>query len=179
MNIISKILVILISFALFQCSYLKKDNQKEKSEAKTDEQPLQKKKRYKYNTYEKIADYAEKEGGLFTKGSKPKEYEFSRRGVLWRASLDTLSQLPILSASYSGGLISTDWYGDGKSQIRLNVVFNSTATSPSSLKITSFIKNCNSQSNKCTIKNGSNDFNSKIKDKIIAQVKSLKAQENK
>ena len=46
MNRISKIIMILISFALFQCSYLKKDNPKEKSEAKKDEQPLQKKKRF-------------------------------------------------------------------------------------------------------------------------------------
>ena len=173
--IIQLLLFLLISSS--GCSMLKKnENQKTENEVEnTEEQP--KKKRFKFNTYEKADDYVSKKGGLIF--GKKQEYEFSDRNVIWRASLDALSELPILTASYSGGIISTDWYGDGKSQIRLNVVFNSTATSPSSLKITSFIKNCNSQSNKCTVKNGSNDFNSKIKDKIIAQVKSLKAQENK
>jgi len=52
-------------------------------------------------------------GGLF--GSKPKEKEDSGTGVavnayLWRASLDTINFIPLVSADPFGGVIITDWY---------------------------------------------------------------------
>ena len=52
-------------------------------------------------------------GGLF--GSKPKEKDDSGTGVavnayLWRASLDTINFIPLVSADPFGGVIITDWY---------------------------------------------------------------------
>lgn len=52
-------------------------------------------------------------GGLF--GSKPKERDDSGTGVavnayLWRASLDTINFIPLVSADPFGGVIITDWY---------------------------------------------------------------------
>ncbi len=52
-------------------------------------------------------------GGLF--GAKPKEKEDSGTGVavnayLWRASLDTINFIPLVSADPFGGVIITDWY---------------------------------------------------------------------
>jgi hypothetical protein len=52
-------------------------------------------------------------GGLF--GSKPKEQADSGTGVavnayLWRASLDTINFIPLVSADPFGGVIITDWY---------------------------------------------------------------------
>jgi len=52
-------------------------------------------------------------GGLF--GSKPKENSDSGSGVavnayLWRASLDTINFIPLVSADPFGGVIITDWY---------------------------------------------------------------------
>jgi hypothetical protein len=52
-------------------------------------------------------------GGLF--GSKPKEKEEYGSGVavnayLWRASLDTINFIPLVSADPFGGVIITDWY---------------------------------------------------------------------
>ena len=53
------------------------------------------------------------EGSLF--GSKPKENSDSGSGVavnayLWRASLDTINFIPLVSADPFGGVIITDWY---------------------------------------------------------------------
>ena len=52
-------------------------------------------------------------GGLF--GSKPDKKEDSGTGVavnayLWRASLDTINFIPLVSADPFGGVIITDWY---------------------------------------------------------------------
>ena len=52
-------------------------------------------------------------GGLF--GSKPKDNAETGTGVavnayLWRASLDTINFIPLVSADPFGGVIITDWY---------------------------------------------------------------------
>ena len=48
-----------------------------------------------------LFDGDEKKGGTF---------DFASSNPLWRASLDTISFLPLISANYSGGIIISDWY---------------------------------------------------------------------
>ena len=154
---------------LSQCSsFGKKDSEIAKKEGQIDEQP--KKKRYKFNTDEKIKDHVEKEGGLIF--NKPQKYQFGSRNIIWKASLEALSELPILSASYSGGVISTDWYGESNKQLRINVIFKSNEIATSSIKITSFVRECDLE-NQCNIKNGSENFNNQIKNKIFQKVKEI------
>ncbi|MDP2699231.1 DUF3576 domain-containing protein [Thalassospira sp.] len=65
-----------------------------------------------------IADMKERgsllgDGGLFGSGDNPQQGGGSGIGVnsfLWRASLDTLSFMPLSSADPFGGVIITDWY---------------------------------------------------------------------
>jgi hypothetical protein len=57
-------------------------------------------------------------GGLF--GSKGEKKETSEGGVavnayLWRASLDTINFIPLVSADPFGGVIITDWYTPAES----------------------------------------------------------------
>lgn len=57
------------------------------------------------------------EGGLFGKKKKKSSAEDSGIGVnsfLWRATLDTVSFMPLASADPFGGVILTDWYTDPK-----------------------------------------------------------------
>ena len=64
--------------------------------------------------------YAEREsifgkGGLSLMGGKDKEKNDGSNGIgvnsyLWRASLDTVSFMPLASADPFGGVIITDWY---------------------------------------------------------------------
>jgi hypothetical protein len=62
----------------------------------------------------KQAGYASGDGGwTIFGGDKKKEEESAGIGVnsfLWRASLDTLSFMPLASADPFGGVIITDWY---------------------------------------------------------------------
>ena len=37
-------------------------------------------------------------------------FEFASSNELWRASLDIIDFMPLVSVNYSGGIIITDWY---------------------------------------------------------------------
>jgi len=39
-------------------------------------------------------------------------FDFASSNELWRASLDVIDFMPLISANYSGGIIITDWYSD-------------------------------------------------------------------
>ncbi len=81
-------------------------------------------------------------------------FQFASSNPLWRASLDVLDFMPIINASYSGGIIITDWYdeNDSKSSIKITVKFLSNEIRPDGLEVLVYKKNCKSfescQSNK-------------------------------
>ena len=51
--------------------------------------------------------------------SKGTNYEFASSNELWRASLDAIDFMPLVSVNYSGGLIITDWYLVVKIQMKI------------------------------------------------------------
>ena len=62
-------------------------------------------------------------------------------GFLWRASLDTLSFMPLISADPFGGVIITDWYGPPESQnerFKLNVFILGRALRADGIRTTVF-----------------------------------------
>lgn len=72
-------------------------------------------------THKPVPDASQAEGGLFGPdglvlfGGKDKTDDLGSSGIgvnalLWRASLDTLSFMPLVSADPFGGVIITDWY---------------------------------------------------------------------
>ena len=80
-------------------------------------------------------------------------YEFSTSNPLWRATLDIIDFIPLTTVDYSGGLIISDWYNDGKNEneaIKISVRFMSNEIRADSLKIQVFKKNCSAQNNCAT-----------------------------
>ena len=78
----------------------------------------------------------DKKGGVF---------EFASSNELWRATLDTIDFMPLVSANYSGGIIVTDWYNDSNSSgqsIKISVRFLSNEVRSDALEIRVFTKNC-------------------------------------
>lgn len=56
-------------------------------------------------------------GGMFGGNDSPRAAEVPENaigvnGFLWRATLDTLAFMPLLSADPFGGVVITDWYAD-------------------------------------------------------------------
>ena len=61
--------------------------------------------------------------------NKNTTYLFSTSNPLWRATLDTLIFMPLVSANYSGGIVVTDWYsenGSPEESIKIFIGFNKT-----------------------------------------------------
>tara|TARA_B100001996_G_C18380376_1_gene485090 strand:+ start:171 stop:653 length:483 start_codon:yes stop_codon:yes gene_type:complete len=78
----------------------------------------------------------EKKGGVF---------DFASSNELWRATLDTIDFMPLVSANYSGGIIITDWYNDSSSSgqsVKISVRFLSNEVRTDALEVKVFTKNC-------------------------------------
>lgn len=84
------------------------------------------------------------EGGLTLLGGHKKESEGGGIGVngyLWRATLDTLSFMPLVSADPFGGVIITDWYEDPKTpgeRFKVNALILDKSLRADGVKITVF-----------------------------------------
>ena len=147
---------------------------------KTEEENVIKKKRFNPNVRERAL--SEKNGGIFFNKDRAGSgtFEFATSNPLWRASLEVLEFMPLQALSYSGGLISTDWYSKGNvdESIKIAVRFNSKELSISSFTVVSYKKLCSNGIN-CKIVDGSTKFNSTIKSQIIDKARAIKLAEEK
>ena len=87
-------------------------------------------------------------------GSGTGKFEFASSNPLWRATLDTISFMPLMSANYSGGIIITDWYSDNSDKnesVKISIRFLSNEVRSNSLDIKLFIKQCSTTLNNCEI----------------------------
>ena len=117
----------------------------------------------------------EKKGGVF---------DFASSNPLWRASLDTINFLPLISANYSGGIIISDWYS-GNSQdesIKITIRFLTNEIRADALEIKVFTKKCGMQSN-CAITESDGQIVRELKKSILKKAtiyeKELKANNKK
>ena len=145
-----------------------------------EEENLIKKKKFNPNVRERAL--SEKSGGIFFNKDKGASgtFEFATSNPLWRASLEVLEFMPLQALSYSGGLISTDWYSKGSADesIKVAVRFNSKELAISSVTVVSYKKLCTNGLN-CKIVDGSEKFNSTIKSQIIEKARAIKLSEEK
>lgn len=142
------------------------------------------KEKFEPSAYERARTYADKNPvTLFGKDSKDKNtnFEFSTSNVLWRASLKTIDFIPLATVDYSGGIIITDWYSEGKSnkeQIKIQIRFFSTELRSESIQVVSYKKICDTN-NGCNNVAGNENFNKDIKDLIINTARQIRIEENK
>lgn len=145
-----------------------------------EEENLIKKKKFNPNVRERAL--SEKSGGIFFNKDKGGSgtFEFATSNPLWRASLEVLEFMPLQALSYSGGLISTDWYSKGSADesIKVAVKFNSKELAISSVTVVSYKKLCTNGLN-CKIIDGSEKFNSIIKSQIIEKARAINLAEEK
>ena len=107
----------------------------------------------------KLFDNENKKGGTF---------DFATSNELWRASLDTLDFMPLISADYGGGILITDWYNENnnyRDYIKISIRFLTNEIRSDSLNVKVYTKNCESL-DKCTI----SVENPEIKEKLISTI---------
>ena len=85
----------------------------------------------------------DKKGGVF---------DFASANELWRASVETLDFVPLVNASYSGGIIITDWFNGGSDNnrdLKITVRFLSNEIRSDAIKVTVHERICTNNNN-CT-----------------------------
>ena len=78
-------------------------------------------------------------------GGRGGDFEFASSNELWRASLDVIDFMPLMSANYSGGMIITDWYSDDFNQnesIKISIRFLTNEIRSDALDIKIFTRKC-------------------------------------
>ena len=109
-------------------------------------------------------------------GRKSTNFEFASSNVLWRASLDTIDFMPLLSANYSGGVIITDWYSEEQDDaIKITLRFLSNEVRSDALDIKVFYKKCDVNM-KCTISEQQGNLKEELKKEILKKATIYKKQ---
>ena len=114
----------------------------------------------------------EKKGGTF---------DFASSNELWRASLDTIDFMPLISANYSGGIIITDWYSDGKTvgeSVKVSIRFLTNEIRSDALDVKVFMKKCKTLTN-CIVSETKGVLITELKKKILKQASIYKAENKK
>ena len=111
-------------------------------------------------------------GVRFGKGAtRGGDFDFASSNPLWRSAVDVLDFVPLTNASYSGGIIITEWFSAENNtdstnrELKLTVRFMSNEVQTNSLKITVHRKKC-SVNQSCNVEL----FKSRIQDELIASI---------
>ena len=90
----------------------------------------------------RFGKFAGKRGGVF---------DFASSNELWRASIEILDFVPLSNASYSGGIIITDWFNGGAEDdnrnLKITIKFLSNEIRSDSVKVDVHERICNTQNN--------------------------------
>ena len=103
-------------------------------------------------------------------------FEFASSNELWRASLDVLDFMPLVSANYSGGIIITDWYSENqKDSIKITLRFLSNEIRSDAINIKIFYKKCDMVTN-CSISDNKSNLEKELKKEILKKAAIYKKQ---
>ena len=89
----------------------------------------------------KLNETFKQKGGVF---------DFASSNELWRASLDTIDFMPLLSVNYSGGIIVTDWYSseqNSNESVKISIRFLTNEIRADALDIKVFSRKCYNNTN--------------------------------
>jgi hypothetical protein len=105
-------------------------------------------------------------------------FEFSSSNELWRASLDTIDFMPLLSVDYGGGIIITDWYGEENENdaIKITIQFLSNEVRSDSLNIKIFKRKCTNLTN-CKVIQSQSDINQELRVAILKKAAQYKLED--
>ena len=121
-----------------------------------------------------IRNIEEGRGIRFGKGSSSGgTFDFASSNELWRASMDVLDFVPFSNASYSGGILITEWF-DGNSNnqsesrdLKITVRFLTNEIRADALDISIHEKKCQSNGTNCSVNKIKSELEPEIKLAIL------------
>ena len=124
----------------------------------------------------RLSEFGKNKGGVF---------EFASSNELWRASLDVIDFMPLLSVNYSGGVIVTDWYSSGENlneNIKISIRFLTNEVRSDALDIKVFNRKCKLNLANCKITQNNGPLSTELKKEILKKAsiyKKEKKEKNK
>ena len=113
---------------------------------------------------------------LFDNNKGGGSFDFATSNELWRASLDTLDFMPLMSADYGGGILITDWYNENNNYedyIKISIRFLTNEIRSDALNIKVYTKKCINV-NECTIDQDNPEIKNKLVSTILAKASKYK-----
>ena len=107
-------------------------------------------------------------GIRFGKGAtRGGDFDFASSNPLWRGAIDVMNFVPLTNASYSGGIIITEWFSSENNsqnnrELKITIQFMTNEIRADAIKVLVFEKSCD-QTNNCKTK--------KIKSKLEGELK--------
>ena len=92
-------------------------------------------------------------------------YSFATSNPLWRATLDALDFMPLVSANYSGGIVVTDWYSENSTpeeSIKISIRFLTNEIRSDALDVNVFYKRCSKDLTNCKVNKKNNELVAQI-----------------
>ena len=121
----------------------------------------------------RLNDMVKPKGGVF---------DFASSNELWRASLDAIDFMPLVSANYSGGIIITDWYSNNVNSgesIKITIRFLTNEIRSDSIDIKIYNKRCTNNFLNCEIIQTDGVLVAELKRKILKNATILKEEKEK
>ena len=109
-------------------------------------------------------------------------FDFASSNELWRASLDAIDFMPLVSANYSGGIIITDWYSNdvnSNESIKITIRFLTNEIRSDSVDIKIYNKRCSNNLLNCEIFQTDGVLVAELKRKILKNATILKEENEK
>ena len=106
------------------------------------------------------------------KKNRSGDFEFASSNELWRASLDVIDFMPLMSANYSGGIIITDWYSNdanSNESLKITIRFLTNEIRSDAIDVKVHNKVCSNDLLKCEIIQTDGVLVTEIKKKILKQ----------
>lgn len=111
---------------------------------------------------ERIKKNMEEGRGFRAMGAmKGTTYSFATSNPLWRATLDSLDFMPLVSANYSGGIVVTDWYSESdtpEESIKISIRFLTNEIRSDALNVNVFYKTCSKDLTNCSVNKKNNEL---------------------
>jgi hypothetical protein len=133
------------------------------------------------NVNDRVKKNIEEGRGIrFGKGSSSGgTFDFASSNELWRASMDVLDFVPFSNASYSGGILITEWF-DGNSNdknekrdLKITVRFLTNEIRSDALDISIHERKCQSNGTSCSVNKINSELEPKIKVAILKRAAKL------
>ena len=123
--------------------------------------------------------------GNLGSGASSGTFDFASSNEMWRASIEILDFVSFTNASYSGGIIITDWFSSNKDktgnkkEIKITVRFLSNEIRAEGIQVTIHERICEQNNIICKISKKKSKLESEIKIAILKKAARLQIEDRK